>query len=49
MDIATVNDILMSLLAMPLDQNTKSLISEIEQDVLLFEYDMAIEKINRLL
>jgi signal transduction histidine kinase/CheY-like chemotaxis protein/HPt (histidine-containing phosphotransfer) domain-containing protein len=49
MDIATVNDILMDLLAMPLDQNTKSLISEIEQDVLLFEYDMAIEKINRLL
>ncbi|MDR1020478.1 MAG: response regulator [Synergistaceae bacterium] len=49
MDIETVNDILVRLSTMPLDSRTKSLISEIEQDVLLFEYEMAIEKINRLL
>ncbi|MDR0648176.1 MAG: response regulator [Synergistaceae bacterium] len=49
MDIETVNAILVRLSAMPLDAETKSLISEIEQDVLLFEYDMAVEKIDRLL
>jgi hypothetical protein len=49
MDISSVNDILVKFLTMPLDYKTKALISEIEQDVLLFDYDLAIEKIDRLL
>jgi signal transduction histidine kinase/CheY-like chemotaxis protein/HPt (histidine-containing phosphotransfer) domain-containing protein len=49
MDISTVNDMLIKLLTMSLDPQTKALISEIEQDVLLFDYDVAIEKIDRLL
>jgi signal transduction histidine kinase/CheY-like chemotaxis protein/HPt (histidine-containing phosphotransfer) domain-containing protein len=49
MDISTVNDMLMKYISMPLPPDTKALISAIEQDVLMFEYDMAIEKIGRLL
>jgi signal transduction histidine kinase/CheY-like chemotaxis protein/HPt (histidine-containing phosphotransfer) domain-containing protein len=49
MDISTVNDMLMRYISMPLAPDTKALISAIEQDVLMFEYDMAMEKIGRLL
>ncbi|MDR1514308.1 MAG: response regulator [Synergistaceae bacterium] len=49
MDISTVNDVLVKFMTMPLDAPTKALISEIEQDVLLFDYGLAIEKIDRLL
>jgi signal transduction histidine kinase/CheY-like chemotaxis protein/HPt (histidine-containing phosphotransfer) domain-containing protein len=49
MDIATVNEMLIKYVSMKLDQETKDMISEIEQHILMFEYDKAIEKIDRIL
>ncbi|MDR1900308.1 MAG: response regulator [Treponema sp.] len=49
MDIAAVNRILTGYMSMPMDDNTKDLISQIERHVLMFEYEEAVEKINRLL
>jgi len=46
MNIEAVNKILLEYAALPLDSKTKELISEVEQLILMFEYDKAIEKIN---
>ncbi|GHV76339.1 hypothetical protein AGMMS49942_11600 [Spirochaetia bacterium] len=48
MDTESVNTLLLSYSALPLDSNVKTLISEIEQYVLLFEYDKAVERIDAL-
>ncbi|MDR2528207.1 MAG: response regulator [Synergistaceae bacterium] len=47
MDIQTVNNLLMEYSARPLEKETKKLISEIEHHILLFEYDKAIDHIQR--
>jgi len=46
MDIEAVNRILLVFTGLSLDKETKEKISEIEQLVLMFEYEKAIEKIN---
>ncbi|MDR3254940.1 MAG: response regulator [Synergistaceae bacterium] len=48
MDVKKINEMLSKYLAMPLDSRTKNLVSNIEQDVLMFEYEKAVEKINLL-
>ena len=48
LDIEAVNKILLNYASMSLDIKTKELISEVEQHILMFEYDKAIEKINEL-
>ena len=47
MDIHTVNSLLMEYSARPLDKETKNLISEIEHHILVYEYDKAIETIDK--
>jgi CheY-like chemotaxis protein len=49
MDIETVNDLLRKHVSMKLGTRTKNIVSEIEQHVLMFEYDKAVEKIDLLL
>jgi len=49
MDIEAVNRILLVFSGLSLDKETKDKISEIEQLVLMFEYEKAIEKINEFL
>ena len=49
MDIKAVNRILLDYSDLPMDSNTKDIISEVEQLILMFEYDKAIEKIDELL
>jgi CheY-like chemotaxis protein len=49
MDIEAVNRILITFAGLSLDGETKARIAEIEEKILLFEYDKAIEKINELL
>ncbi|MDR3265579.1 MAG: Hpt domain-containing protein [Synergistaceae bacterium] len=46
MDIETVNDLLRKYTSMKLDPETKEAVSEIEQHVLMFEYEKVIEKID---
>jgi HPt (histidine-containing phosphotransfer) domain-containing protein len=46
MDIETVNKIMLEYSVMPLDANTKDLVNKIKEDILLFEYDKAVEKIQ---
>ena len=48
MDIEAVNRMLLEYASMALDSKTKSMIAEVEQYILMFEYDKAIEKINEL-
>jgi signal transduction histidine kinase len=48
MDIETINQFMMEYSAMPLDGATKDLVNKIKEDVLLFEYDKAVEKIQIL-
>jgi HPt (histidine-containing phosphotransfer) domain-containing protein len=49
MDIEAVNRILLVFAGLSLDKEKKDKISEIEQLVLMFEYERAIEKINEFL
>jgi signal transduction histidine kinase/CheY-like chemotaxis protein/HPt (histidine-containing phosphotransfer) domain-containing protein len=46
MDIAEVNKLLVEYSSMSLDTKTKNFIAEIEQHILMFEYEKAVEKIN---
>jgi signal transduction histidine kinase/FixJ family two-component response regulator/HPt (histidine-containing phosphotransfer) domain-containing protein len=46
MDTDSVNAILIEYRAHPFDPETRQFISKIEQDILLFEYEKAVEKIN---
>jgi HPt (histidine-containing phosphotransfer) domain-containing protein len=48
MDIETVNKIMLEYSVMPLDPATKDLVNEIKEDILLFEYDKAVEKIQTM-
>ena len=48
MDIEAVNRMLLDYAGMSLDNKTRSMIAEVEQHILMFEYDKAIEKINEL-
>jgi CheY-like chemotaxis protein len=48
MDIAVVNELLTKYMNMPLDTKTRTIISEIDQHVLLYEYDEAVKKTNLL-
>ena len=48
MDIEAVNKILLDYAGLSLDSRTKDIISEVEQHILMFEYEKAIEKINEL-
>jgi CheY-like chemotaxis protein len=49
MDIEAVNRMLLNFSSLSLDDRTKAVVAEIEQHILMFEYDEAIEKINRQL
>jgi hypothetical protein len=44
-----VNKLLVEYLSLPLENAAKELITEIEQDVLLFEYESAAAKLEKLL
>jgi hypothetical protein len=44
-----VNDLLIKYVTMPLEPKMRSIVSEIEQHILMFEYEKALEKINLLL
>lgn len=48
MDIAVVNSMLREYAGLSLDGETRSKIAEVEQHILMFEYDKAIEKIKKL-
>jgi hypothetical protein len=48
MDIETVNKIMLEYSVIPLDSNTKDLVNKIKEDILLFEYDKAVEKIQTM-
>jgi CheY-like chemotaxis protein len=47
-DIAVVNELLAKYMNMPLDTKTRAIISEIDQHVLLYEYDEAVKKTKLL-
>jgi signal transduction histidine kinase/CheY-like chemotaxis protein len=49
MDAGKVNRLLMEYASLPLENAVKGLISEIEQDVLLFEYENAVARLEKLL
>jgi signal transduction histidine kinase/CheY-like chemotaxis protein/HPt (histidine-containing phosphotransfer) domain-containing protein len=49
MDIEAVNRILMEYVSLPMDAKTKEHITRIEQCILMFEYDRAVEEINQLI
>jgi HPt (histidine-containing phosphotransfer) domain-containing protein len=46
MEIGTINKIISDYSQLPLDDETRTFVSEIEQNVLMFEYDKAIELID---
>ena len=46
MDIKAINSLLMDYANLPVYGKTREIISEVEQLILMFEYDKAIEKIN---
>jgi HPt (histidine-containing phosphotransfer) domain-containing protein len=48
MDIREVNSLLTEYASMPLDAETRSLVSGIEQHVLMFEYETAVEIIDAI-
>jgi signal transduction histidine kinase len=48
MDIETINQFMMNYSAIPLDAATRDLVNELKEDILLFEYDKAVEKIKNL-
>ncbi|MDR3296328.1 MAG: response regulator [Clostridiales Family XIII bacterium] len=47
-DVETVNRLLLEYLEMPLDEKTRNAVSEIEQNVLLYEYAAAVQATNAL-
>ena len=49
MNTEKVNRLLVEYLSLPLENTAKELISEVEQDVLLFEYESAAAKLEKLL
>jgi HPt (histidine-containing phosphotransfer) domain-containing protein len=49
MDIKTVNELLLACAALPAAAKTEMHLTEIEQRILMFEYDAAIEAIDALL
>jgi CheY-like chemotaxis protein/HPt (histidine-containing phosphotransfer) domain-containing protein len=49
MDTEQVNKLLTGNIAMPLETNIKEFVGEIEELVLLFDYDKAVERINSVL
>jgi HPt (histidine-containing phosphotransfer) domain-containing protein len=49
MDIHAVNTLLMEFAELPMTSGAKLKFSEVEQDILMFEYDAAIQKIEKLL
>ncbi|MCL2129885.1 MAG: ATP-binding protein, partial [Treponema sp.] len=49
MNIEDVNKILLDFTNLFLDSKTKAIIAEVEQHILMFEYEKAIEKINKFL
>jgi CheY-like chemotaxis protein len=49
MQIDVVNDLLLEYTFLPLDKGSKDEVAEIEKNVLLFEYEKAIEKIDQIL
>jgi CheY-like chemotaxis protein len=49
LDIKTVNEMLIGYAAMPLDSATKKAVSDIEQHILMFEYESAVERIDEML
>ena len=48
MDIEAVNKMLLDYAGLSLDAKTKDIMSEVEQHILMFDYEKAIEKINEL-
>jgi CheY-like chemotaxis protein len=49
MDVEAVNRMLITFAGLSLDNQTRALIAEVEEQILMFEYEKAIEKINKLL
>ncbi|MDR2103778.1 MAG: response regulator, partial [Treponema sp.] len=49
MDIELVNKLITDYTGKPLDKKTRDFIADIEQHILLFDYEKAVEKLNRLL
>jgi signal transduction histidine kinase/CheY-like chemotaxis protein/HPt (histidine-containing phosphotransfer) domain-containing protein len=49
LDIDSVNKILVEYLSMPMDSETKVKVDAIEQNILMFEYEKAIELIDQIL
>jgi signal transduction histidine kinase/CheY-like chemotaxis protein/HPt (histidine-containing phosphotransfer) domain-containing protein len=49
MNVETVNRILVEYLSIPMDHKTKEHIAKIEENVLMFEYEMALAEIDKLL
>jgi CheY-like chemotaxis protein len=49
MDIDSVNKILVDYLSIPMNSDVKAKVDLVEQYILMFEYDKALEVINRLL
>jgi CheY-like chemotaxis protein len=49
MDIEAVNKLISDYMSMSLTPKAKELITDINQDILLFEYDKAVERINLVL
>ena len=48
MDVEAMNRMLLEYAGLSLDTKTKEIIAEVEQHILMYDYDMAIEKINKL-
>ena len=48
MNIEAVNKLLLEYASLPLDNKTRGIIAEVEELILLFEYDKAIQKMNQL-
>jgi two-component system, sensor histidine kinase and response regulator len=49
MDVEAINRMLVTFAGLSLDSKTKSMISEVEEHILMFEYDKAIAKIDEML
>jgi hypothetical protein len=49
MDVEAINRMLITFAGLSLDSKIKARIAEVEEYILLFEYDKAIAKINEML
>jgi CheY-like chemotaxis protein len=49
LDIDSVNKILLEYLSVPMNGDAKTKVSAIEQHILMFEYDQAVERIDQML